>query len=282
MSLYTFIIQLKQKLAKKWNRQQHKLKKKLGKKSLSVVSEQLSQLFQQHNFDIPVLLVSYNNAIYVENMVKQLNAYKIQPIIIDNCSTSQENINKLKQLHNEHKAHVIFSNFNHGHMVGFLEPIYSKLPNIFAYSDPDLQFNANLPQNFLKIMADLTQQYHIYKVGCALPTEIDGYKVENPVTVGEQTQPFYWKNHRISLHDWESRYWHLPIKHPTLELYAAKTDTTFAVYNKNNYIGDFYDGIRIADIFSVTHLPWFPHLDIMTAQDKQIYLQNNKSTTWKY
>lgn len=66
-----------------------------------------------------------------------------------------------------------------------------------------------------------------------------------------------------------------------LKCYAAKIDTTFAVYRKSNFRYDFYDGVRVAGAFSAIHLPWFPELDIMTAEEKASYLdKNNISATW--
>jgi hypothetical protein len=80
----------------------------------------------------------------------------------------------------------------------------------------------------------------------------------------------------------EAIFWRFPIKHKKLEAYHAIIDTTFAVYNKNYYQGNFYDGIRVAGQYSAIHLPWFPRLDIMNDEQRALYLNTNrkKDTTW--
>jgi hypothetical protein len=226
----------------------------------------------------PVLIISYNNGQYVENTVAQLAARGIRPIVIDNRSSDDVSIAILKRLHSEQSAWVIFSPENFGHMVGFMDPIYRALPDVFAYTDPDLQFSATLPTDFMRVLTDLTHQYRVYKAGFALDVS-DTAQLSNVGFTLSQYRPLLIEK-PYTVQSWESQYWRMKLDHPGLELYAAKIDTTFAVYNKAHYQGDFFEALRVAGDYSALHLPWFPAKDLMSPEQKARYLQHNKSTNW--
>lgn len=231
---------------------------------------------------VPVLVVSYNNGIYVANTVAQLARLSIKPIVIDNASTDPQTRQILTQLNEREQALVVFSKKNYGHLVGFLEPLYRTLPNIFAYTDPDLQFHPELPPDFLDTLAQLTVDYGAYKAGCALTLEHEGTraKTDNNYTVAVR-KPFLF-NESYEVQEWEGHFWQKKLLHPRLEIYSAPLDTTFAVYNKSMYRGDFvFNSLRVAGPFSALHLPWFPELDIMSNEQRNIYLRGNISSTWR-
>lgn len=46
--------------------------------------------------------------------------------------------------------------------------LYNYLPEKFILTDPDLEFNENLPSNFIDILVDISENYQCYKVGFAL------------------------------------------------------------------------------------------------------------------
>ena len=54
--------------------------------ALQSIVAQLSSLLKPE-LGIPVIMVSYNNGVYVENMANQLHHHGIRPIVIDNAST---------------------------------------------------------------------------------------------------------------------------------------------------------------------------------------------------
>lgn len=248
--------------------------------ALQFIVAQLQSLLKPEQ-GIPVIMVSYNNGVYVENMANQLHQHGIRPIVIDNASTHVNSLNILQDLLANQKIDLVSSSYNFGHMVGFLPDVYAILPEIFAYTDPDLQLNSNLPKNFLHILADLTQQFQSFKAAFALPYSLPNATAgEIAFNVAEHQVPIFVPEKTFTPAEWEKQYWQRPLKHDTLEIYAARTDTTFAVYRKSNYMYDFYDAVRVAGDFSAVHLPWFPELDVMSAADKQIYLQNNISATW--
>lgn len=227
---------------------------------------------------IPVILVSYNNGSYVRNMVSQLAEYQIQPIIIDNNSSDTTTLKILKKMNSESMAKIAYSDINFGHMVGFLDPIYKLLPEVFAYSDPDLQFNDKLPEDFLTQLSELTERYQVYKAGFALDL-IENEEIIDVNYPIKSTKPFQYSK-QFTIRKYEQRYWRKQLLHKRLEIFCAPIDTTFAVYRKSNFEGNFYDGVRVASDFTAIHIPWFPKKDFMSKEEKDKYLKNNKSTTW--
>ena len=240
------------------------------------ISIQLGQALLNLKSEIPVIAVVYNNGIYAEHLTRQLCDFGIRPIIIDNASTDSETLHIMDKLEKEKLCMIVRSPMNFGHMVGFLPLVYSALPQCFAYTDPDILFSPNLPSNFLITLRDLAFKYQTFKAGFALDlcyaSEVTGQTVGRQTV--DKTDEKYW-----GIREWESQFWRFRLD-DTLEVYAADIDTTFAVYVKDHYKGDFYDAIRVAGKYKSIHMPWFPSMDIMSAPQREIYLSNNISTTW--
>lgn len=260
------------KSLKRWYRQR-KQQTELG----SVVSH-FERAIHDNTDTIPVLVVSYNNGVYIQNTVSQLQRFGITPIIIDNCSQDPDTIRLLGKIQHDGRAQVIVCNKNFGHAVGFLEPIYRLLPEVFAYTDPDIEFSPKLPVNFLSVLAELAVQFSVFKAGFALSLTADEVLLDT--LIGCSTyKPFSFQK-TFSISEWESKFWRMRLAHDSLEVYAAEIDTTFAVYRKSNYRGNFLDAVRVAGDYSAIHLPWFPRLDIMSEQQRIWYIDRNKSTSW--
>ena len=242
------------------------------------IYSQFKKVLSEQVDTIPVIVISYNNGDYVKNITKQLQSFNITPIIIDNNSTSKKTIDILNSLEHKKSAYVVRSQKNFGHMVGFLKPIYDLLPEVFAYTDPDLQFNESLPDDFLSKLADLTTEFPVFKAGFALTLENHG-PIKDTKFHSCHYKPIYYEKY-LSIEEFESRYWVNKLEHDALELYAAQIDTTFAVYRKNNYIGKFHNAIRVAGNYSAIHLPWFEKLDLLAEKDKAEYRDKNISSNW--
>ena len=75
----------------------------------------------------------------------------------------------------------------------------------------------------------------------------------------------------------ETHFWTKPLKHESLEVYAAAIDTTFAVYNKrnDNYCGGKgkENSVRVAGNFTAIHYPWIEK-DPMPKSEEDFYLEN--------
>ena len=244
------------------------------------LAKQFTDILKALKGEMPVMIICYNNGVYVENLVRQLNGFDITPVVIDNRSSDQKTLTTLAQLAAEKQAYIAYSEKNFGHFVGLLDPIYQQLPNHFAYTDPDLDLNKNLPKDFLQKLINLTNEYQVYKAGFALDLLDDEPVIEASQRISH-TKPFDYQND-FSVRQFEAQFWRLPIQHDALEIYYARIDSTFAVYNKQQYRGDFYDAVRVAGDYSAIHLPWFPRLDIMNEDQKLAYLNSDrkKDTTW--
>ncbi len=227
---------------------------------------------------VPTIIISYNNGTYVKNLTHQLNNYKIIPIVIDNNSSSDITKKILLDLENSGSAHIARSRKNYGHMVGFLKPIYNLLPELFCYTDPDISLNKNLPQNFVSTLSDLTVEFQVFKAGFALSLKSDG-PLKALSLHSCHYRPIYYEA-TLSIQEFESRYWTLRLAHNDLEIYAAPIDTTFALYRKSNYIGNFYTGVRVAGDYCSVHLPWFKDADTLSESERATYKKTSISSNW--
>ncbi len=228
---------------------------------------------------LPIIVVSYNNGIYVDHCVRQLNARSIKPIIIDNASRDTETLAILSGITAAEQAFVVRSAVNMGARTGFQNPIYDVLPDIFGYTDPDLLFNQHLPADFIQQLIGVCDHFKCFKAGFALPYQT-GYELTGRRMQSSSLGKIVSYEKFVTVPQWESRFWNKPLKHDRLEVYAAPIDTTFAIYCKKYYQGDFFDAVRVAGHFSALHMPWFPKLDLLSPGQRSAYLQGNKSSTW--
>lgn len=237
----------------------------------------LAQAMERTHAGIPVLVVAFNNGRYVDNMVMQLNAYHIQPLVIDNCSTDPKTKAILERLAQEQRALVAWSPRNLGHLVGFLDPVYRLLPDVFGYTDPDLQFHKAMPPDFLSQLAAVVQRYRVFKAGLAL--SLDAGQLRPMRASTRRRYPFKYEQ-SSTIREWECQYWTCRLLHETLEVYAAPVDTTMAVYQKKYFKGDFAQAVRVAGVFTAVHLPWFEDLDIVSVAERELYRKTNRFSAW--
>ena len=217
--------------------------------------------------DIPIIIISYNNYKYVENtlnMIKNINiSYYNNIKILDNCSKCNNTRNFLKKC----DVPVIYNNINTGPWISSNNnsELYNSLPDKFIITDPDLDFNKNLPNNFIDILSKLSDKYMCNKIGFALDINdyYNMYQYNN-----------YFDNHNI--YDWEKQFWIHKIYDENYELYNAGVDTTFCLINKNyNNIN-----IRIAGNFTAKHLPWYINNKIYNVYENYItYKQQTNIST---
>lgn len=218
--------------------------------------------------DIPIIVISYNNYKYVENtlrQIKQINPEYYKNItILDNCSTCSDTIQFLQNV----DVNVIRRNGNYGPRISHADnvDIYNQLPSKFILTDPDLEFNNNLPQNFIDILSQLSDKYKIFKIGFAL--DISDF---------DKMFPYSDYNANRSIFDWESQFWCNKIEDNPYQLYKAGIDTTFCLINKNySNVYDIYDGMRVAGNFTAKHLPWYTDNKIYNIYE--IYHHNIQQT----
>jgi hypothetical protein len=210
-------------------------------------------------------------------MVEQLSKYpNMKLYIIDNASTYKPLVDYLKEIDGKNSIKVLYQLENYGHRVYERPEIYELGGDMYVVTDPDLKLNPKMPENFLEIMATLSEQYKTNKIGLALDItndldltkKLDG---RNGETFATNEAP-YWKDR---------------INDPKYELYRAPIDTTFALINKKyRVLGSMDNSIRIAGDFTAVHRPWtISNKTEVPPEEMEYYLKSgNKSTTlnrWK-
>lgn len=220
--------------------------------------------------NIPIVIISWNNYYFVKNFVNQLKRFKNRIIILDNNSSYPKLLDYFNDIKNElkEKICIIRLDKNYGHTV-YLK-LKNQLPDVYILSDPDLQLNPNMPDNFDQILLYISNKYKSYKVGLALDlSDSDKFIQCSNYTGGK------------NIYDWESQFWDQKIKDDNYELYYADVDTTFCLIN-NNYSGNSSNNnIRIADIFTAKHLPWYDNYIKQNISEEEIdfWKKHNKSSS---
>lgn len=190
--------------------------------------------------DIPIYLISYNRLGYLQQMITKLEMYGLTNIhIIDNHSDYEPLLAYLNVL----PYHVYFMDKNYGHRVFWESGLFDDIiqHSLYIVSDPDIEFNADLPDDFLSELYRLLGEYKcVTKVGFALKIDdLPQNKVNETVIA------------------WESRFWKNRLK-DRLDIYHADIDTTFALYRPGKLDERFfYSAIRVAGNFTAKHLPWY-------------------------
>lgn len=222
------------------------------------------------NLGPPVYLIVYNYLYYTKNSVKQLEKYTKNIHIIDNKSTYPK---LLEYYENEYEYFLDLQPANYGHHV-WATQMYWTFPQYFAISDPDLEYNIDLPITFLNDFKDLSVKYKKGKVGFALDISEPELLLEN-------------KNYYcgVGIHEWESRFWLNKIENPDYELYDNQIDTTFSLINKqyielNKPLDEINSGIRVAGKYTCKHLPWYTGWqDKLEPDELEYYRMNNRIST---
>lgn len=219
------------------------------------------------NDKIPILIICYNNYRYVENTIQQINAinssYNDNIIIINNNSNDSDTIDYLEKL--KKKSYYIINNLNISPRIDNINnvEIFNKLPDKFILTDPDLQFNKNIPKNFIDDLITISEKYKSFKTGFAL--DISDYNC--------MYQHIYTQNKNI--YDWEKVNWYNSIPDEKYILYDAGIDTTFSLINKN-YLNNDNRTIRIAGDFTAKHLPWYIKNNIYSLSESYTMISTFK------
>jgi hypothetical protein len=212
---------------------------------------------------IPVIVISFNNYKYVDNTLQQLSSFDLDVRIMDNNSTCQKTIDYLKT-----KENVIYNKKNEGPWIDETRntDLYNSLPDLFIITDPDLQFNKNLPKDFVKTLCYYSDKYNSYKTGFAL--EIEDF---------DQMYQDIYVFQTYTIYDWEKRFW---VKTLEPDVYEADIDTTFCLVNKQRKDGM---QLRLAGNFTARHLPWYINNPFYNLYERYIdAITNTKISTIGY
>lgn len=194
---------------------------------------------------IPIVIVCFNNHIYVENTVRQITAknpsYVENILIMDNASTDPDTRAYLDAT--PHK--VARNQVNQGPWLNhfYNADVFKALPERYILTDADLELNKAMPENFIDHLVDVMNYTGAWIVGLALK--------HNDCDLP-------------SVFDNENQFWQTRIPHPTYELYNAGVDTTFALRDHRGS----QLSVRVAGDFTARHLPWYKEDGVMTIAEK--------------
>ncbi|MEO9168669.1 MAG: glycosyltransferase family A protein [Aestuariivirga sp.] len=201
--------------------------------------------------EIPVVIPTFNNVTYCKNMIEQLRERgALEIIVFDNASTHKP---MRKFLASPPKHVSVFAGAeNLGPFHAIMNPMcLALLPNYFCVTDPDLEFGSDMPNSFLRELAQLTHRFKVGKAGLAL--DISDRELMHQKEFPMATGPF-------TIWDWEKQFWKKSVGTTTGgdPIYRAPIDTTLAVYNKLYYRPKkYWDAVRVAGRYTCKHLPWY-------------------------
>ena len=200
--------------------------------------------------DLPIIIPTFNNPTYLRKTVAYFEKRNFNIIVIDNNSTylpMRALLNKIAKKHI-----VVAQNINEGprQFYNNVDFFWNWLPRYFFVTDPDLGFNEELTKkDFLKFI-DISNEYNIFKVGVGLRLDIEQ---------GNNLDQKYQFTFESTIRDLETGY--LKILHATTDtgdpMYLAPIDTTFALYNKKNYVNFMAPCLRVHGKYEVWHYGWF-------------------------
>lgn len=206
---------------------------------------------------INAFIISFNRVTWLPDMVRDIFAMENvgDVYIIDNASTYPP----LLEYYKHTPAKVIYLDRNMGHKSPWLSGVIEQLATPFyVVTDPDLSLSG-IPRNCLTHLLKGYQRYkhlNINKAGLGLSIK------DVPKT-----------NHTKFIREYEFDYmWRRPLDP---EFFNATCDTTFALYNKYNFVwevdpvtcSDFTHGVRANYPYVAKHMPWYDDPESPSEED---------------
>ncbi len=229
--------------------------------------------------NIPAVIIGYNMVTYIKNMVEQLEKYTSDIIVVDNNSHYQP---LLDYYENDFKYTLLRQKENMGHNVWAFDIVQDLTGDIYIITDPDLEFNPKLPDDFINNLINISNHYKALRVGFALC--IDSPDIDNDLKFNALIElPDGIKEWRkLSVKEWEERSWENRLDSDldsSLELYLAGIDTTFCLINRTCIPSK--KSIRVAGDYTCSHLPWYKNFKSkLRPGEYEAYIEKNISSTW--
>ena len=215
-------------------------------------------LSENLNGNIPVFIIHHDQPDYLENMMSQLLRLEVNEhdiVILDNASAGVDSIALLEKARAS-GIKVTRLERNFGPHEIFAPESGVRWPEVFALTDPDLEFDPRMPRSFREDLVRIALACKVWKCGCAISLADAHMFSRRPYLQG------------LTIEEWEKQYWNR--KHHDLpadlqlqlqgwgaDVYNAPVDTTFAVYVRDAPRKDFMDGVRVSGVFSCRHIPWY-------------------------
>lgn len=194
----------------------------------------------------PVIIPSYNQLYYIKNTIKQLKRFGLENfIILDNGSTFRPLVKWFVGT----QVPVVINSSNPGPRDFFTNvEIWNRLPNYFIVTDPDLEYPEAIPETLVNDLIQLSEKHEWPKIALGLYKE----DAKNMVPMVKDWEVDYWKNIIAKTESGDP-------------IYEAKTDTTFALYNKKfvtrpfdlSWDGDFFTAPRVCGKYLCKHWGWY-------------------------
>jgi hypothetical protein len=238
------------------------------------LSDHIILLESKENWDylknnISSLVISYNNLTFLKMMVDQMSKFTNDIIILDNCSNFPPLLEYLRSL--EDKYSVLRMNKNYGYTIYKSPKIQNLIGPIYVLSDPDIQLHPNFPyKDFVKDFYQISKEFKVYKVGCALDIFTDDIRTDIKCMHGK------------NIKEWEIQNWNNKIQYGKYELYHTGIDTTFCLVNTNFPTGSWNsNSMRVAGNCLAKHIPWHKDWIMMLMENEyENYMNNNNSSNW--
>lgn len=211
-----------------------------------------------------VIIIGYNQITFIKQMVKQLEKYTKDIVIIDNKSFFKP----LLDFYNEAYPYTLLRmKKNYGHRV-WEQFLFKKLVNTrFFLTDPDLKFNPKLPASFLQDFYKIQEELQAKRVGLAL--DIFAPDINETITY-----------RGVPVKKWESGFWKDKIFSklmPHLEIYRGEVDTTFCLIDRTLSSNP----VRVAGDYTCKHIPWHENFLLsLLPGEYEAYMTRNRSSSW--
>jgi hypothetical protein len=218
---------------------------------------------------VPLYIPTFNNPTYTLNFINQVAGLNFSKIIImDNNSTYPPMIKLLNEL--ESKYEVIRLDENLGpHLILRNPEYYKSLPDIFALSDPDVEFPKDLPSDFYDLLIEIGNKHRVGKVGFAIEVPSENEFLELIVNLDGKLR---------NMHEWEQQFWENEIDRTSSgdPIYLTTLDTQFAIYNKEYFNPEErYKALRIGGNYTSKHLGFYKK-SIVPKEESDFYRSVSK------
>lgn len=218
---------------------------------------------------VPLYIPTFNNPTYTINFINQVDELNFSKIIImDNKSTYPPMLKLLKEL--QSKYEVIRLDENLGpHLILRNPEYYKSLPDVFALSDPDVEFPKNLPSDFQDSLIEIGKKHRVGKVGFAIEVPSENEFLELVVNLDGKLR---------NMHEWEQQFWENEIARTISgdPIYLTTLDTQFAIYNKEYFNPEErYKALRIGGKYTSKHLGFYKK-SIVPKEESDFYRSVSK------
>ena len=224
--------------------------------------------------DIPLYITSNNNPTFLWYWLRLTECYGIPLRIYDQVSTFPPLLALLKDIEagagkepRYRHAQLVRNAENRGPRFFFDADMLAGYPPYYAITDPDLVMRPDLPSNWLRVMARISQVTRLSRVAAALDVTSPADMWRVPYHVG------------MTVEAWEAPFWKarfapsdMPPELANLSSVAwvGGVDTTLAVYHPSGPPHAAPEGMRLAGPFMAAHVPWYHYfLDMLMPGELQ-------------